>query len=189
MTLFLDEDMVGSDRTELAYPRLILCMGVTCVLGNGTLVGTHINGTHTEKALLAKLAEEVQRIGGGCQLMIMAGNFDEHFNSGMLLPHEKAREMGFIGKIHAYDTGKLSPGPDGSFVRVVSGGGSNIASIDVYAMKEGNQYTTASGSTKPQGLLRYSPNRGWNAPMVWKSDTQQTGTKVDTKEFHVVGVH
>ena len=37
MTVYLDEDDVGHAPFSIAYPHLLLCMGVTVIMGDGSV--------------------------------------------------------------------------------------------------------------------------------------------------------
>jgi hypothetical protein len=59
MAVYLDEEFVGSDPNEIIYPRLLLCMSVTCLMSDGRLFGAHIGEATYEDAVLAGLKSRI----------------------------------------------------------------------------------------------------------------------------------
>src|SRR5690606_34303338 len=74
MAVYLDEEMVGEDRNEIGYPHLLLCMGVTVLMRNGRLIGTHITTGTTEAQLLAEVKRRIQSDPSSPYLLYVTGD-------------------------------------------------------------------------------------------------------------------
>lgn len=129
MPIFLDEDRIGSDRNAICYPHLLLCMGVTVLMSDGSLVGAHVSDATTEDAVLAELAAEIRGLAPlTMQRMYCTGNMDVHTSHGGKSVEQKANAIGFHGKAYLFDTGRIKP-RDGTFVQVTSNGANHQCSI------------------------------------------------------------
>src|SRR5712691_8761699 len=133
MAVYLDEEYVGSDPTEIIYPHLLLCMGVTCLMSDGRLFGAHIGDGSSEDAVLAGLKSRITGQPSKPVALYVTGNRAIQQSHGGKTPQAKAQGLGYKGAVHVYDTAKLKPN-DGSFVRIVSNGGT--AACSVYALKD-----------------------------------------------------
>ena len=155
MTVYLDEDDVGHDAHSIAYPHLLLCMGVTVIMGDGSIAGAHISTGDTEKSVLARLKELMALIPATTRQMLLTGNFEIHFGmEDICSPAEKAGEIGYKGKILCFDTSSFKP-KDGAFVRVITNGQVNNPTIE---FKRNEKVTYATTASSPMG--HFSPNRG-----------------------------
>jgi hypothetical protein len=89
MTIYLDEDQVGEDSKEIAYPHLALCMGLTCQMKNGRLIGTHITTGVTEAALLAEVKRRIESDPSNVHKLYLTGHIVKHGegqHGGLLYP-------------------------------------------------------------------------------------------------------
>lgn len=119
MSVYLDECMLGTG-TEINYPHLLLCIGVTCQLEDGTLIGCHIDsGGSVETANLAELKRLIENHGSRPVNLYLIGNRYENSKNGGKSWFEKAFALGFKGKVWVYDTAGI-PSKDGHFARITS---------------------------------------------------------------------
>ena len=58
MAVYLDESMIGED-TQINYPHLLLCMGVTCQMTDGWLIGCHFDTPSSEEQNLAEMSRRI----------------------------------------------------------------------------------------------------------------------------------
>jgi hypothetical protein len=185
MAIYLDEEMIGRDGGEIAYPHLLLCMGITVLLRDGSLVGAHLTNGNSEAGMLAEVANQVQASGVNPYLLYVTGHLAKHFGQGGSMPHEKARAIGYTGDVMVYDTGALEP-TDGSFVRVVSNGGN--AQCTLYAMRdeEAKPYPLKVGALP--GVVRFSG--GVTQPVrMYKSGATGVPPQLALKDLRIVRVH
>jgi hypothetical protein len=124
VAVYLDESMFGMD-TEINYPRLLLCSGVTWQMSDGLLVGCHIDSGATEDVNLAELKRLAvgwaftHDLAPGPNLYVIGNRRlnDLHHQKS---PLDKARALGFQGKIWVYDTAAIADHVDGTFARLFS---------------------------------------------------------------------
>ena len=56
MAIYLSAGEIGADLKEIGYPHFRSCMGVTLVMGDGTLIGAHFGvGTTAASEAAARL--------------------------------------------------------------------------------------------------------------------------------------
>jgi hypothetical protein len=129
MPIYLEEDCVGADPTVICYPHLLLCMGVTVLMSDGSLVGAHVSNSRTEDEVLRVLTREINGLAPlTMQRMYCTGNVDLHTNHGGKSVQDKAAAIGFRGKAYLFDTGRIKP-KDGTFVQVTSNGPNHQCAI------------------------------------------------------------
>jgi hypothetical protein len=168
MAVYLDEEFVGSDPNEIIYPRLLLCMSVTCLMSDGRLFGAHIGEATYEDAVLAGLKSRIAAQPSKPVTLYIIGDQAKQQSHGGKSPQAKAQALGYRGPVRVYDTGKLSP-TDGSFVRIVSNGGA--AACSVYATKDENArpYTIAAGAAKNVQMYQPPPRNAFQNTAVYKT--------------------
>ena len=188
MAVYLDEDMVGEDLNVIAYPHLVLCAGVTCLMSTGRLIGAHFTTPHTERALLRELHGRIESAEGDPRKLYVIANFKHHFQLGGGAPLDKARALHFIGDVWTYDTAGVYE--DGAFALVKSLGGN--APCQVHAMRDTvarKYYYRGGGDPEPLGIVQYK-NGEFIVP-----DRCQIGTPVPTpsplqqREFRILRVN
>ena len=124
MQVYLDECQVG-EGTQINFPHLLLCMGVTCQMSDGWLIGCHImGGGQNEECLLAEMNN---RIVGYSRThfqrpvnLYAIGNIGQHCHTyGGKPPYEKAHTLKFKGNLWVYNTVVMKV-DDGHFARIES---------------------------------------------------------------------
>ncbi len=147
MPIYLDEDMVGQDPNCIAYPHLLLCMGVTFLLSDGSLLGAHITTHDTEAAVLGKMTNTIGLLPPGttADRLYLTGNAGIHFG-GAMDAHAKARALGYGAIVYMFDTSMIKP-KDGTFVMLTSNGPGVHPGIQ-YKRNEKLAYTTAQVGRK-----------------------------------------
>jgi hypothetical protein len=129
MALYLDEDMVGVDANMIAFPHLVLCMGVVLVMGDGSLVGAHFTQPSTERTLLRLMIVQARQNGSGMSQLYCLADMDQHVRThGGLDIMGKAEGLGFTGSGYAADFGVLKP-TDGTYAQVTSNGAAQRATV------------------------------------------------------------
>ncbi|MFT5524104.1 MAG: hypothetical protein ACI9HK_002055 [Pirellulaceae bacterium] len=154
MAIYLDEEQVGSDANSVAYPHLVLCMGVTCLMGDGTLVGVHITAPLTEAASMANFLTEIQANASAMNTLYLIGNTTIHCTRDrQMTVHENARSKAaaieYAGKIHTYDTGHIKP-QDGTFAQITTNGADQKCTI-VYKRNEKMAYAKGEAPRNERG--------------------------------------
>lgn len=129
MAIYLDEDMVGSDANLVGYPHLLLCMGVTVLMSNSTLVGAHVTSHTTEDGVLAELANQIGKLAPATMdQLYCAGHYNEHLSYKNKTVEQKAQALNFHGTAYLFDTRQIRP-KDGTYVEVVSNGAGHKCTI------------------------------------------------------------
>lgn len=119
MGVYLDECYLGID-TEINYPHLLLCVGVTCQFEDGTLIGVHIDsGGEVERANLAELKRLIGNHRSNPVNLYMIGNRSENAKNMGRSWFEKAHALGFTGRIWIHDTTEIWTNA-GVFARIKS---------------------------------------------------------------------
>lgn len=127
VAVYLDEEMVGTHPNEICFPHLLLCAGVVCQLGNGTLVGGHISGPESEGAVLDRMVTHMGG-GGGIARVYIITDFPVHYGYAHMRLADKARRLGFVGNALVLDTHAIVNTvaiADGAYARVESLGAGN----------------------------------------------------------------
>lgn len=120
MPAYLNEDQVGTDQTVIAYPHLLLCMGLTVQMDDGVLIGGHYTSSSTEEKVSDKIVNLIDVHGGNPTRMYLTGNFYEHVQKhGGRDYTGKAALIGYAGDVFCFDTRSIKP-KDGTFVRLTS---------------------------------------------------------------------
>lgn len=128
MSLFLSEDQVGSDQNMIGFPDLKLCMGMTVVMDDGSLIGAHISQESTEQALLNELKRKVEAHDSGMALLYFAANYTQHCRGTCKPVQGKANAIGFRGTAYLFDFGFIND-LGGAYVEVTSNGAGQPASL------------------------------------------------------------
>ena len=152
MPIFLDEDMVGQDAAEISYPHLLLCMGVTVLMADGTLIGAHFTTPGTEAAVGAEMVRQIADYTAhhhaGMRQLYCAADLPVHtVHSGGLDVRGKANLLGFHGDAYAFDSHSIKP-QDGTFVSVQSNGPNQQCGI----------YYKRDEKVKPLYQIGHGPN-------------------------------
>lgn len=126
MPIYLDEEMVAGDPNEIRYPHLLLCMGVTVLLSDGSLIGAHFTNPSTEKGLIDEMKKQIAEYSAKHSVtmrkLYCAGNLPEHtVKYGGMDVLGKAQSLGFHGDAYSFDTSSIKP-KDGTYVAVRSNG-------------------------------------------------------------------
>src|SRR5262245_35662298 len=113
MATYLDEDQVGQDF-QIGYPHLLLCMGVTLLMTDGSLVGAHVSYMDTEAAVMNKLVALLGALPPGVTPLdlYLAGNVAIHCvkDRGRNEAQEavaKAQALNFHGNCYLFDTSMI----------------------------------------------------------------------------------
>ena len=145
MAIYLNEEQVGSDQTVVAYPHLVLCMGLTLQMDDGSLIGAHFTTSSSEEKIAGKILNEIADHGGQPTKMFLTGNFHEHVTThGGRDYTGKADLIGYAGDVLCFDTQKIKP-KQGTFVRLTSLGAGNGCHVE-YKREERVVYTDTSGN-------------------------------------------
>lgn len=166
MTIYLDEDLVGTDKNELVFPHLLLCMGIVAQFADG-LVGAHVSAVATEDAVLGGLRTQMGAFSGAPIRLYMIANFQEHFVHRKLSFTDKARTLGYTGEIFVFDTKPfVKTASQGAYARVALAGGGGLCNVYVLADEDAQPYSTVDGKAYVGAgvLKRYSSVRGWLLP-------------------------
>lgn len=128
MPIYLDELMVGEDPNEIIYPNLLLCMGITALMSDGSLIGAHVVDGTREQEVLTEMANRIALAAPETPVhLYCTGNYENHKHHGGMKVSQKAAALGFHGKAYRFNT------PDyayGTYVRIVSNGANHKCSID-----------------------------------------------------------
>jgi hypothetical protein len=154
MPIYLDEEETGHDPNSIAYPHLLLCMGVTCLMSDASLIGGHVTKKTTEPKVIAAMKELLDLVPKGVTIdrLYLAGHASKHF-AGAASAHDKAKALGYGGIVYLFDTSKIDPA-DGTFVMVTSNGPGRHPGIE-YKRNEKVSYTTVTKHrTDDQGRRR-----------------------------------
>ncbi len=129
MAIYLDENMVGSDANMIAFPHLVLCMGVVLVMSDGSLIGAHFTTPDVEKGILNMMVREVAGSGQTMNQMYCIADLAEHIQKyGGQDINGKAAGLGFTGQGYVIDLGCNNPA-DGCYAQVTSNGSAQRATV------------------------------------------------------------
>lgn len=129
MAIYLDEDMIGADASMIAFPHLLLCMGVAVVMGDGSLIGAHFTTPKTEHSLLNGMRRTIVRNGSGMSQLYCMADLAEHIQKyGGLDITGKAQALGFTGQGYVADFGVLKP-TSGTYAQVTTNGAAQRATV------------------------------------------------------------
>ena len=122
MAIYLSADEIGADLKEIGYPHLRSCMGVTLVMGDGSLIGAHFGLATSTPETAARLLALIQaKPGMTIRCMYVTGDFPAHERAGGCDPMGKAQLIGYRGKIACFDTSAVGY-TAGTFVKLTSQG-------------------------------------------------------------------
>ncbi len=175
MGVYLDECQLGID-TEINYPHLLLCIGVTCQLEDGTLIGCHVDsGGAAETANLTELKRLIGTHASRPLNLYMIGNRHENSKNGGRSWFEKAFALGFKGKIWIYDTAAMWTNA-GVFARITSkpADPKGMCEISVCTDPGGAAFKVVAGSTVPnlrvqEGVMKPNQPMVYGAPRFVKT--------------------
>ena len=129
MAIYLDEDMIGTDANMIAFPHLLLCMGVVVVMQDGSLIGAHFTTPQTEQSLLHGMRRTILGNGSGMDQLYCMANLAEHIHKfGGLDINGKAEALGFAGQGYVADFGVFKP-TDGTYAQVTTNGAGHRATV------------------------------------------------------------
>ncbi len=129
MAIYLDEEQIGTDANMIAFPHLVLCMGVVVVMRDGSLVGAHFTTTKTEQILLHGMRRTILGNGSGIDQLYCLANLSQHVDKhGGLDITGKARALGFTGEGYVADFGVFKP-THGTYAQVTTKGAGQRASV------------------------------------------------------------
>jgi hypothetical protein len=127
MAIFLDENMMGADPDAVAFPHLLVCMGVVCVT-NDRLFGIHLTTVREAKAVMPAFATWLRDQGvkgDAIRTVYGAANLEVRYGDGSVatLRDQWEKEMaqiagvlGFSGKAYGFDASVITP-KDGFYAR------------------------------------------------------------------------
>jgi hypothetical protein len=132
MPVYLDEEMVGVDQNVVAFPHLLVCMGVVCMTERN-LYGIHLtNVERTNMAMdhfvnwlgsLGVTGNSIISVYGSANLPIRyqdvsgpSSNLTDLWKTEM---NRIAGKLGYRGPIYGFDTSILDP-KDGTYVEYQS---------------------------------------------------------------------
>jgi hypothetical protein len=122
MAIYLSADEIGADLKEIGYPHLRSCMGVTLVMGDGSLIGASFGTAAAAPETAARLQALIQsKPGMTIRCMYVTGDFPAHERDGGCDPMGKAQLIGYHGKIACFDTSAAGYA-EGAFVKLTSQG-------------------------------------------------------------------
>lgn len=171
MAIYLDEDMVGADGHKIAFPHLLLCMGVVVQMQDGSLIGAHFTRPTTEAAILRMMQQLIRTNGSGMAMLYCMGNLGQHVDHhGGLDIHGKAAGLGFRGEGWVADFGHLKP-TDGTYAEVTSNGAGQRATVRCRL----NEHVT------------YTPGAGGNVYLVRGTTGEGLSTSVKRRQASKVG--
>lgn len=151
MALYLDEDMVGTDATFIAFPHLVVCMGLVVRLADHTLVGAHFTVPSTEQAILRAMRREVRASNSTMAQLYCASDLAKHIGQfGGLDINGKAEGLGFTGQGFIFDFGYMQP-TDGAYVQFTSNGGADRLSVRC-RLNQHMTYTRGTGTPISRGM-------------------------------------
>ena len=161
MALFLDEDMVGTDANMIAFPHLVLCMGVVVVMGDGSLVGSHFTAPKSEKALLYMMSQKIAQNGSGMDQLYCMADINQHVTQyGGMDIVGKANGLNFTGQGYVIDFGVLKP-TDGTYGQLTSNGAGNRATVRCKLNQKMNYTNAATLTSGPAvGIVKISSYKG-----------------------------
>jgi hypothetical protein len=129
MAIYLDEDTVGQDPTEICYPHLLLCMGVTVLMTDGRLIGAHFSTPTTEAEVAAEMVVQINAHTAAMHHLYCTADLPVHIvQCGGMDVAGKAQLIGFHGDAYSFDTSLIDP-QDGTFISVQSNGPNNKCGI------------------------------------------------------------
>lgn len=167
MPVYLDEQMVGEDTSEVNFPGLILCAGVVVQMSNGRLIGVHITDGSSEKEMLAELKRRMTAAQGIARNLYIVTNLDVHKAHKGMTPLQMAQELkiSMTSNVCYYDTLKLKPTEKGIFARLTYD--AKTAQCGVILANEESMTGTYVRGAVPGGLnnvRKYSTEKGWHVP-------------------------
>jgi hypothetical protein len=149
MAIYLDEDEVGADAATIGYPHLLLCMGVTVVMADGSLCGAHVSNASTETVVMGRLLADVNANGSGMSQLYCFADYAEHCgHHGCGDITAKAGMLGFHGPGYMFDFGYINP-QDGAYVEITTNGAAAAATLR-FKRNEKVDFTPGAG---PQATL------------------------------------
>lgn len=179
MAIFLDEDEVGADANMVGYPHLLLCMGVTVVMGDGSLIGAHVSSKSSEAAVLNGLLHAIQQHGGPMDQLYCCANMAEHLtHHGCMDIMGKANAIGFHGQGYSFDFGFLNP-RDGAYVELTSNGAGALCTVR-YKRNEKVKYTRPQGGG---GMVTKSSLDFYGRPKSYQKSSVVTAVRGKSKLF------
>ncbi|TQV80821.1 hypothetical protein [Denitrobaculum tricleocarpae] len=120
------------------------------IMGDGSVAGAHITTHDTEEKVLARLVELMSLVPAPPRKLLLTGNFEIHqFFKDTFTPAEKAKAIGYKGKIICFDASSFKP-KDGAFVRIISNGPVNDPTIE---FKRNEKVSYSMTVTNPVGHL------------------------------------
>ncbi len=144
MAIYLSADEIGADLKEIGYPHLRSCMGVTLVMGDGSLIGANFGVASSAPETAARLMALIQaKPGMTIRCMYVTGDFTAHERHGGCDAMGKAQLIGYHGKIACFDTSSAGYA-EGAFVKLTSQGPVYAAVVE-YKADERMAYETSGG--------------------------------------------
>lgn len=120
----LFEDQAGNDANMIAFPSLIMCMGVVVEMNDGALLGAHVTPSDKETSVMNALVTEISQHGGTMNRMYCASHYAKHTGYGAGTVAQKANAIGFHGTAYLIDLDNKSKSSAETYVDVRNNGGS-----------------------------------------------------------------
>ncbi len=139
MPVYLDEDMVATDPSEIRFPHLLLCAGVVCLMSDDSVIGGHISGSSTEDAVLAEMALQIGNSAANPAALYIVTDIAEHFRFSRLSFTEKAAALNYVGDIRIVDSGPIQNG-NGVFARILGIAGTGGCQVFVEPNEDAEPY-------------------------------------------------
>lgn len=140
------------DKPVVGFPNIRTCQGVVCVLKDGTIVATHVPLTVDEPRLLQKMKDII----GDREIatMYVASRDRSQTHETGSTPEEKARMLGFTGKLRTFDTGKASKVNQGIYVEFTPAGNEGKCLVEYKKEKKMDYDTSKLSTTNSQNQVR-----------------------------------
>jgi len=134
------------EKPVMGFPNVRTCQGVVVVMKDGTMFGAHVPTAKDEARLLQQMKTMIDQNGSGIASMYVARrDRSKNVNYGME-PEDKAKTLGFTGKLHTFDTGVANEKNEGVYVQFTPSGKQGKCMVE-YKKDEKMAYTTPDVAT------------------------------------------
>jgi hypothetical protein len=117
MPIYLDEDMMGDDPSEIGFPHLLICLGLVCVTDD-RLLGFHGTSPESTAKAMPSFANWLGNqgvAGGDIRTLYGTANLRERYKASHLKDKWKnemtqiAGVLGFKGQVYGFDATAIDP--------------------------------------------------------------------------------
>jgi len=180
MAIYLAEDEVGVDANTIGYPHLLLCMGVTVVMDDGSLIGAHVSSNDTEQLVMGQLLFDITAHRGQMTQLYCCADVKEHCGVHHCMDiNGKANALRFQGPGYLFDFGYINP-RDGAYVEVTSTGADSLCTLR-FKRNEKVDYDRGTGTM----VTRATKVMGRDNISVRPSNTVAVGGRAKTPKFGI----